>query len=111
MIPAEKYPEIAKGLLDKTRQGKVEWRAMEGGAFGVTLPRSTIIVGLKSSDTAPDRFFLLLIRQSDARPAGSWNVEEGDEHWDLATALYSEVSRRVTGWDKVLEDVEKFIAQ
>ena|SRR2546422_856021 len=111
MIPHNKYVNIAKGLLEKTREGKVPWNDPKGDRrfFSVSLPNSAISIDIISPPTEPD-FIRLTIYGPAGGLAGSWEVREGDEHWELASTLYSEVYRSATGWDKAFEDVERFIA-
>jgi len=62
----------------------------------------------------PDRISLDLL-SGDGVTVESWNAEEPDEDaeivpdgdWSCLYGLYSEVHRFVTGWDKVMDDVEK----
>ena len=116
MIPEDRFLDIAKGLFEKTKQGKVNWKLPPPGHLGLPAPANAYMVQLPnalitlmycSPRTEPD--FVMLIFQGPKGPVGSWKVEEGSEHWRLANSLYSDVTRYVTGWDKVLEEVEQFI--
>jgi hypothetical protein len=111
MIPKAKCVEIAKGLLEKTKQGKVEWRnfSSQPNAFRLQSPQLSFFLNHVSPATEVDYVELQLMGPK-GESVGSWKVLEGDPDWGLASELYSEVSRNVLGWDKVLSEVEKFIS-
>src|SRR5947209_1192350 len=112
MIPDAKAPEIIQGLLRKTRQGRVEWRQVKNSVcqFSVKLPHSAIFLNYETPQAAPDYVELRLCRP-DNTPAAVWLINEGDELWPPAFELFMQVQKGVTGWDKVLEDVENLIAE
>lgn len=109
MIPEQKYVDIAKGLLEKTKMNQVPWKKQSRVAFDVKLPQSEISIVYGNPPTEPDFIRLLLIGQN-GYAVGEWLVQEGEDNWPLAWELYCEASRYVTGWDKVLQDVEQFLA-
>ncbi len=110
MVTPDKYREIARGLLAKTQAGQANWKQVVADPhdFLLTLPQSKVDVRYLSPATEVDRVRLQLCR-TDGVSVGTWEVEEGDEDWDLARELYHTVERSVVGWDKVLEDVEQFL--
>jgi len=141
MIPDEKYVEIAKGLLQKTRKKEAQWKPVAKtpmelaqllgkAAAGMS---GAAALGLSGAVSSPTKFVLplrnavvqldfaspktqpdkvsLQLLDGDNRLAGSWEVEEGEIDWDLAIELYQEVSKQVNKWDKVLEEVEAFIGK
>jgi hypothetical protein len=114
MIPEKEYPEIAKGLLEKTRRGNVNWSEQANqrnqSGYRLDLPESVIELNYCTPDTEPN-FFQLKLFNKNGRIVGSWFVSEGDERWSVLDDLYSEITRRLTGWDKVLEDVKKFVGK
>jgi hypothetical protein len=136
MIPTDKFLEIARGLLEKTKQEKAKWTAKlpleqlaatstamiklpstarkdigppQFGEYVLKLPNSMLELEFVSPSTEPDRI-ILRFRNSTGLEVGRWEVEEESPDWSLAAELYDQVERCVTGWDKVLQDVEVFLA-
>ena len=128
MIPNEKFVEIAKGLLEKTRAEKASWKAhgrlfpaalrpvldpssgSQPTEFLLHLPSTQIRLELDALSPGPDKV-LLKIMNKEGELVGLWTVTEQDEDWSLAMSLYQEVSKKVTKWDKALEEVEAFIGK
>jgi hypothetical protein len=110
MIPDSKYPEIVKGLLEKTRQQKAIWEELPGeeNAFRLRLRNSTIELRYFAPSTEPD-IIAIILRNSEGRQVGSWNVTDGEPYWALVNDLYDLVVKKNTGWDKVLEEIEAFL--
>jgi hypothetical protein len=119
MIKDDKLRQIAKDLLAKSKTEKVKWEKVQpqemglepwsdAQAFKVSLPQSSIVLRYVSPQSEPD-YFLLSLRNSQGETVVKWTVEEGAEDWQLVGDLYSEANRLVTGWDKVLADVEKYL--
>src|SRR5690348_5722532 len=111
MIPESKMLEIARGLLEKTRKETVKWREECPGSLTcvVDLPRSQILLGYASPTTEPD-YIELTLRTTDQCDVGKLRVGEDDRDWAIAHALYSAARNYVTGCDKILEEVERFIS-
>ena len=109
MIPESKFVEIAKGLFRKTRQGKVRWEQYSNGSYIARLPGSAVIVRQYTSASSPT-YISLDVRGPSGTSVGLWQVFEGEDNWQHAAELHSEIERGMTGWDKVLEDIERFIA-
>jgi hypothetical protein len=114
MIPENEYPEIVKGLLERSRHGKVNWIESSDdfveSFFKLDLPKSSIQLLFSQPQTEPD-FYRLNFMNENGKVVGSWIVSEGDKGWELMEELYNEVSKQVTGWDKVLEDVKRFVGK
>jgi hypothetical protein len=108
MNPEDKYPEIAKGLLEKTRQRKAVWDEGPESSFILNLKNSAIRVKLISPPTEVDSITLAFLNKA-GREVDTWTVQDGDLHWDLAKDLYRQIAKNVAGWDKVLEDIEAFL--
>jgi hypothetical protein len=111
MIPEKKFIEIAKGLLEKTKKRQVDWKqdGSELRSFTVTLPSSAITLCHYPSATQPDKIRLVLLGPKGEK-VGDWEFLEGDENWDMAQELFWEAQSSVTGSNRILEDVERFIA-
>jgi hypothetical protein len=112
MIPEAKYSEMILGLLKKTREGTARWEETDEpkGAFLLKLPRSIIILVYRSPRTEPDCILFTLFNH-DGRLVGERLIEEEEsKDWGMAKELYLEVTHQVTGWDKVLADIEEFIS-
>ena len=110
MIPDSKFREIAKGLFEKSKQGKVEWKkdASPNDAFRFQSPQFSFFLNYVRPRVERD-YIELVLQGPRGEEVGKWRVFEDDENGQLASELYSEVSRKVIGWDKVLQEVEKFI--
>lgn len=103
------YPEIALGLLKKTKDGSAIWECdVLPKSFILHLPASSIILSYIVPKAEVERVVLRLCRK-DLTQVGVWTVEEDLEHWGLVVELFSTVERQVLGWDMVLEDVEAFL--
>lgn len=114
MIPNEKYREIASHLLERSRAEKVNWQRPRrvhdaNGGYEVRLPESMIRVLFYSPRTQPD-YVRISLCKPNGEAVGDWLVEAGDEDWELAHNLFSEAHRLVSGWDRVLNDIEKSIS-
>jgi hypothetical protein len=110
MIPESKFLEIAKGLLEKTRQRKARWEEQPGdqGAFVLRLRNASIRIKLFSPPTEMDSISLMLLNE-EGKEVGSWTVQDGEQHWGVISELYHEVITNLRGRDKVLEEVEAFL--
>lgn len=132
MIPNEKYIEIARGLLEKTRSRKAAWQlsgrtpysippetsgigsvyldpSVAAPPFSLQLPQTMIILEFESPTATPDTISLHFYNKEKQKTA-EWTVEEGDEHWPLMESLYREVREQVLKSDKTIEDVEAYLA-
>ncbi len=112
MIPATKFREIAQGLLDKTRAGKLPWERgqTDTSGFHVHLPGSIIRIEYVSPSTEPD-YVVTGFHNLKGEEAGRWFVRDGEEDWELASTLYKEAHKTATGWDKVVADIERFLSE
>ena len=128
MISEDKYREMARRLLEKSRANEVGWKVVvptdlfskpnappslqrrSKAAFQVTLPKSKIVLTFVSPPTESD-FILLSILGTDGVEVDSWKIEEGTPDWELAMNLYSDARRVTGGWDDILKDVEQAIAK
>jgi hypothetical protein len=110
MIPESKFPEIAKGLLEKTRQQRADWRehGRQENTFVLPLQNSHIQIQRISPPTEPDCINLTFFNE-ERKAVGRWIVQEGDEAWELVSELYGLIVKKITGWDKVLEEIEAFL--
>ena len=115
MIPEKEYPEIVKGLLEKTRQGNVNWKErpdlQNKTSYRLLLPSGIRIeLNYHTPETDPNYFELKLLNK-DGKTVGSWVVSEDDDGSHILEELYSEIAKRLTDWEKVLEDVKKFVGK
>ncbi|MBA4067358.1 MAG: hypothetical protein C0501_27340 [Isosphaera sp.] len=128
-IPVETFRGIARNLLAKTKAGQVNWvRTQAHGqtpetSYRVFLPQSRVTLSYGVPAARLD-YVSLQLQNADGLLVESWVVNdpvEDPEHdeiervdpdgdWRLLSELFREVHRRVTGWDKVLSDVEKALA-
>ncbi|MCI0642501.1 MAG: hypothetical protein L0Y72_16795 [Gemmataceae bacterium] len=109
MNSSDPFPEIAQGLLKKTKAGQAKWtQGPNENEFELKLPQSKIRIAYESPTAELDYVSFSFFAQ-DGNRAGVWEVHEGDDHWPVGQELYYLVSRDVTGLGKVLADVENFI--
>lgn len=110
MIPSSKVRDILKRLLERSKADEVRWLACDdqGRGFAVQFPHSRLSISLNSPPTEPD-FYDITFWNENGQEASRLVIEEGDELWPLALEAFNEASRYVTGWDKVLNDVEAAI--
>lgn len=114
--PENQLRSLAEGLLKKTKAGQVNWvRNSDEASYEVLLPQSRIRTWYTAPRAAPDTISLgfynpkaELIGVLSANKPDPGDVPEAD--WPLLESLYAEVHRTVSGWDKVLAEVESAIA-
>ncbi len=128
-IQTERLRRITQNLLNKTKAGQVNWtrRATHNDvpetSYELVLPQSRIAVMYTKPRAKPDVVSLLFINP-DGLLVDMWAVQEPDYDpevepieqadpdgdWRLLSGLFAEVHRIVTGWDKVIRDVETALA-
>jgi hypothetical protein len=135
-IPVEKFREMAKSLLAKTRAGQVHWvrdhhtlhlmtdPGFRGGTYRVMLPDARIVLRYVVPRAEPN-YLVLQLETPEGVVVESWRVEDPEREpgqedpavqesterdWELLNDLLSEVFRRVTGSDRVLSVVERALA-
>jgi hypothetical protein len=128
-MQAEQLRRIAQSLLAKTKAGQANWGRkvthsdVPETSYELVLPQSRIVLTYTRPRARPD-VVKLQFANADGATVDSWVVEEPDydpEHesieqadpdgsWRLLSELFSEVHRTVTGWDKVIHDVETALA-
>lgn len=111
MIPIDKIRPTAKKLLEKTLAEQVSWKKLSdsrvSNSFETVFPNSRILISFVSPTAEPDCIVLAFYDRNGVR-VGDWTVEEGQQpDWTLLNDLLAEANRSATGWDKVLEDVDK----
>ncbi len=114
MIPTDKFKQLFQRLLERSRKGQVEWLQDRTStySFNVQLPESLMRIQRISPRTDPDYFQLDLYNKDGVRILSQIADEsETDNDWlPLLSQLYEEAFRCVTGWDKVLADLEAAVA-
>jgi hypothetical protein len=128
-IQAEQLRRIVEHLLAKTKAGQANWTRkapdseVPETSYELALPQSRIVITYTRPRARPDVVKLQFINP-DGLIVDSWKVEEPDydpdvepiEHadpdgsWRLLSGLFAEIHRTVTGWDKVIRDVETALA-
>ncbi len=122
---------IAQSLLAKTRAGQANWIRAAGAdlQYELRLPESRVVLAYLSPRVEPDYLSLQLhtlngiavgALEADEpepgeplNPADEWAAEraEHEADWNVLRPLFDEVHRSVTGWDRVVKDVETALAQ
>ena len=122
---------IAQSLLAKTRAGQANWTRAPGDdlRYELRLPESRIVLAYLSPRVEPDYLSLQLHTLSGVavgaleadepepgeplNPPDDWATEraEHEADWMVLQPLFDEVHRSVTGWDKVMKDVETALAR
>jgi hypothetical protein len=128
-IQAEQLRRIVEHLLAKTKAGQAHWsrKATDGEipetSYELVLPQSRIVITYTRPRARPD-FVNLQFINPDGILVDAWKVEEPDYDpdvepieqadpdgsWRLVSNLFFEIHRTVTGWDKVIRDVEAALA-
>jgi hypothetical protein len=128
-IPTPKFREIVRNLLAKTTAREVNWvrKPLKSDipvtAYEVILPESKILLTYSIPRAEPN-VITLLLQNPDGVTVDSWAIDEPDYDpyvdrieqvdpegdWQLLSSLFAEVHRAITGWDKVLRDVENALA-
>ncbi len=129
-VPLARFRKMVRDLLEKTKAGQVNWirnpakSQIPETSYAVILLQSRIVLTYTIPRAAPDCISLEL-QNEEGVAVDSWVLEEPDfdpEHedldaadpdgdWRLLYGLFSEVHRRMTGWDKVVSEVEKAISE
>ncbi|GEM_PF-6375676 len=104
--------EILDKLGSKTKLGQLKWTQdkVVPTAFAATLPRSIIKIGFYSPSSAPDLIEISFLNRETQKPAFSCRINEGDAKWDKALDFYSLVSKKTTGLEEILDDLNAFLA-
>ena len=109
----DKMSGILRRLLERTRADEVNWQQVRhpewGSVFLVRFPRSNLYLNYFSPPAEPDEINAIVTR-TDGTVVRSWKASEGDDDWNLASSLYSEAERVVTGWDQVLTEIETAVS-
>jgi len=114
------YPRLTGGV------SRPQVQTTTGMRYEVVLPLSRIVLTYGIPRAESD-FLSLEILNSESITVDSWTVDEPDwgspddpndpeevdpdGDWRLLYELFSEVHRNVTGWDKVVNDIEKALAE
>jgi hypothetical protein len=131
-IPRQTFRQIARTLLAKTKAGQVNWvrkPIMSQGpdtTYEVILPESRIELTYGVPRAEPD-FISLRLKNPNGVAVDSWTVDEPDwgdaedpnpaeeadpeGEWRLLYDLFTEVHRQATGWDKVVSDIQRALAE
>lgn len=125
MIPEAKLLEVLKELWNRSKKDEVRWlpldgrtppyiRNSRGKGYVLKLPNSTVAISYISPVSDSD-FYDLDIRNHEGEIVASKAVDVDDldavqSGWlDILSGLFSEAHRHVTGWDKVIEELESAV--
>lgn len=103
MIPQEKLRDIATKLLEKSRAAKVNWLADPD--FHVDFPSSRVVIRWVASVTDEDSLEFS-VQDNRGRPLGVLEAYDGSDQWPLLKDLQMAAEKCVTGWDRVLVEIE-----
>ena len=112
MIPEEKMVQLAKALLEKTRNHEANWRPdpLYDLSYILQLPGSRIRVAMERMPDVPDRVPTFTLTDLNDVTVGV--LEARDPAIGMIVAnLYQQASKVATRWDKVLEEVETALNQ
>ncbi len=112
MIPRHKINDILQLLLEKSRAGDVRWTPSVTNLastleYLVVLADYQIVLSYKKSPVLDS--IVISIVSSSGTSMGEALYEEGEDGWDLVSALFNEAESKVKGWDKVLLEIEEAI--
>lgn len=110
MIPDNSLLDIAQKLLAKSRSGKVLWHRTPNAksSYSVDFPGSQLVIESVRPIAEPD-YIRMSVVGPDFQELGYLVADEADERqslWHLLCEIHAEAERRVTGWDKVLHEIE-----
>src|SRR4051812_15925569 len=113
MIADEKIIPIIRQLLAKSRSNEVHWEEHLGeegdpAGFHVKFPRSSIVVDFITPETEQDYIEIRIYKDANIL-IKRISFYDDDPEWQTAFDLYGEAERYVTGWDKVLSDLENSV--
>lgn len=91
-------------LLEKSKADAVDWQTTRDG-YEAIFPNESITVGFYTPTSDPDYFWAKLQVQGVALI--DIEANERDPDWQMLSELFNEASRRATGWDRALAEVER----
>ena len=112
MIPDEKVRIILERLRDRSRRDEVRWaRTQLLGypsipAFSIRFPGSRFTIAFFSPTADPD-YYRLVFSDAEDRTVDTFIAREGEALFEVAAETFVEAHRSISGWDKVLADVER----
>lgn len=111
MIPSDKMREIVTALKKQTAASKITWGEVSlkttlGARFQCNFPSSSTIVLSYFTPEVEENYLSLRIVNENNQPVGALQATKRQEDWGLLEELYGIVERQVTGWDKVLKDLQ-----
>jgi hypothetical protein len=107
--PTDRFREILRKLLDKSRKGEVHWiQVQKPTTFFELAPdaQSKIRVGHFSPEGAPDWGIAEFEVNGDVIARITAEDDGKSEDYALLNALWQDAHRYVFGWDKVLQKLE-----
>lgn len=113
MIKQQQFISVLEKLLEKSQGDQVRWFVKDRGieshrndVYAVEFSDgSQIAVEYWSPEVEPDIATAKLYVNRDV--VFSETAEDGGENYGLIRALYEEARRTVTGWDEVLQQIDK----
>lgn len=109
MMTKTTFRDILKKLSAKSQRDQVHWQRDAGGQGYVVsfADRSRIRVNYESPKVEPDWASAEFI--VEGRTVLEVSAEEGDssDDFEILRSLYQEADRKVVGWDKALEQIER----
>ncbi|MCK4873757.1 MAG: hypothetical protein KAS72_13630 [Phycisphaerales bacterium] len=109
MTPEAKLIQLAQRLLERSQEGKVNWRFDQSDDdYYVLLEFGILSLSIITNTALPDVARLGLFRGVDD-PIVLVRIDETEPEFQVLYALYSEARRKVSGWDEVLAKLEKAI--
>jgi hypothetical protein len=133
MTAKQQFLEVIQGLLEKTKDGKVQWKEeagkrdsyffrVKGSAIRLTLVSPTAEADYIAVEfikvPEPDHFTpplpALFPPPSESLEKGgkvvaSWKIQDDEIEWQFVHELFEEARRTALGFDKVLKDFETFL--
>lgn len=122
MIPREKVVEILDKLMRKTRANEVNWQpsGANESTYVVNFHNSYLsIEGGPNPDVsgsmanAMNPYEVRIYRSVDNMDTlvarYTFGPHDPEHEWGLVAELYKQASRVATGWDQVLEEIEKAV--
>ena len=105
MISDEYYELIAK-LVKRTLSGEVNWKATsDDNQFVLYFNNFSLSVYQATDQNSGEEFARIVLLNDDGKEIDSFWVSERDEHWEIASNLFTGARRKALKIDEALHTI------
>jgi hypothetical protein len=107
--------ELAPRLLEKTRQGRVNWAHTPAPAakarYSVNLLSAYLVVQLARPAGGPERvtFRIQPDLADDEDSLAEWTVAEGEPDWPALRELFQAAQQQARGWENIFRTIQNLL--